>query len=250
MPTAPVPIAEQKIMRLKKTVAVALATALLATTAAVPAFAADTTTKQITIKANDAGNGYNQYLDGSDTPSEGFDTTKNTSTGTTEVIYKVTETYTWSIPKTIDFGADQGINKTVVVNTTGTGTEKTNVVYVEANTGSKVSVDKNVIPEGKKLQIKIKGENYDDTAGYRVKNGNNNYLGYTITKDSDNTNAALGNDVVLFAVDAGTNSHNENLTFKLTTNNSQDSNANISEVAGSYKDTLTFTATVENQTNG
>ena len=66
---------------------------------------------------------------------------KNTE-GTTTVKYTVTEGYTWSVPASIDFGKDAGINKTVEKSVVGTTTE-----------ASKVAVTKNNIPDGKKLQI-------------------------------------------------------------------------------------------------
>ena len=245
-------------MRLKKTVAVALATALLATTAAVPAFAADTTNK-ITVKANaDADGTYSKYLDDSTTADSTFDSTKDTSTGTTEVIYKVTETYTWSIPKTIDFGADAGVNKSVVGLSEDkiTQNSETNAtIYRDKNEDSVVKVTKNVIPAGMALTIKVDGgEHCDSVRGVRyliLENNESTKLRYQILKRDSNfpTSAdEFGVNSVVLTVNSGTNSGSQPLVFKLYTRDK--SNVDDSEFAGKYKDTLTFTATVENQTNG
>lgn len=236
-------------MRLKKTVAVALATAMLASVAAVPAFAES---NKITVKANDTG--YDQYLDGAteaNNTANSFNTASNTSKGTTEVVYKVTETYTWSIPKTIDFGADAGVNKSVIVlseDKTAQNSNESDKIYRTKNDDSVVKVTKNVIPENMTLTIKVSGENYDKTGStYRVKAENSStYLNYTIKKSEETSAQALTNNGTVLEVTSGIDEGSQALVFTLTTNSTTDG-SKIAEVAGSYKDTLTFTATVENQ---
>lgn len=160
-----------------------------------------------------------------------------TSSGTTEVKYVVTEAYTWSIPKTIDFGSNAGVNKTVTVSTTAGGALQ--------NDDSKVTVIKNVIPEGKTLTIKVGSTQYESTYRVKAENSNNTYLPYTIKKSEDASAQALTNNDTVLTLASGTNEYSQPLVFTLTTNSTTDSSKKISEVAGSYKDTLTFTATVE-----
>ena len=243
MPTAPVPIAEQKTMRLKKTVAVALATAMLASVAAVPAFAANTTNK-ITVKANDTG--YAQYLDDAETAdntANSFNTESDTSKGTTEVKYIVTEAYTWSIPKEIDFGTNVGVGQTVTVtkNADNQQESKTNV----KNEGSVVAVTTNVIPNNKKLEITATATHgTNNTQELKVESSEGATLGYEVTVGT----ATFKNGDVVLSVNAGTNTASADLKFKLTTQ-VQNANSNAAEIAGTYKGTITYTAEVKDQGN-
>lgn len=91
-------------------------------------------------------------------------------TGTTNVRYKVTESYAWSIPATIDFGENAGANNTSIVNATlaedgpGKKAEQETGAKTWKGTAPKVVVSKNVIGVGKTLKIAIDmGENYADT---------------------------------------------------------------------------------------
>ena len=77
--------------------------------------------------------------------------TTNDTTCNTTVKYEVTQGYEWSIHSAIDFGQDRGVNKSVVK---------------ESNT---VSVNKNIIPDGKKLNIKVKGSGANGT--FEIANG-------------------------------------------------------------------------------
>lgn len=65
-------------------------------------------------------------------------TTEPTS-ATTDVKYLVEDSYKWSIHPEIDFGKNAGINQHV------------------AKEGNNVEVTENIIPEGKKLNIKVAG---------------------------------------------------------------------------------------------
>ena len=65
------------------------------------------------------------------------------TTGTTQVKYAVTEGYEWSIPTMIDFDKDKGVKKTSLVEATA-----------DAGNAQKVMVTRNVIGDGKALQIR------------------------------------------------------------------------------------------------
>lgn len=133
----------------------------------------------------------------------------------TKVKYEVTEGYEWSIHSEIDFGKDKGVNKTV-----NNGDES------QKNT---VTVLKNIIPDGKKLQIIVTGSG--DKNAFTIANGNTK-LNYTIS--ANKSNIATGGTVL--EVPAGTNEGSKDLTFTLTTGDG------TSEVAGNYEGTVTYTA--------
>ena len=144
-------------------------------------------------------------------------TTDSTNTNTT-VKYEVTQGYEWSIHSAIDFGKDKGVNQTV------SSTETTN----------KVSVTKNIIPDGKKLEITVAGSGTN--SAFTIASGNTT-LGYAIKVDGSED--ALGVNGVVMDVAAGTNSTDKNLTFTLTTG------SGTAEVAGSYTGTVTYTASIK-----
>lgn len=161
-------------------------------------------------------------------------TSANNTTGTTTVKYAVTEGYTWSVPSEIDFSKDGGA-ESKTVNGTATNNEE-----------SKVSVSKNVITEGKKLKITAKGSG--SNGAFTIKNitdaQNSTYgseeLTYTIKVGESQT--ALVADGEVLTVAAGTNTANAALAFTLTTTNKS------AEVAGNYSGTVTYTASIVNQT--
>lgn len=136
-----------------------------------------------------------------------------TTTGMTDVKYAVTESYEWTIHSEIDFGENAGVNKSV---------EKT---------GNTVSVTKNIIPDGTKLQITVAGSGTD--GAFEIKNGSTP-LTYTVKK-GDNGISSGGS---VLDVSAGTNAADAALTFTLSTTTKG------AEVAGDYKGTVTYTATV------
>ena len=193
--------------KMNKVTAAVLAAAMIGAMA-VPAFAEDT----------------NQ-------PGKGSATVQTTS-GSTLVKYSVTEEYEWTIHDVIDFDKDKGISTTVVQ------TQDT------ANKAAKVAVSTNKIGDGKHLVIKVAGTS---TEGFKVKNGDTE-LGYTITKTAEEQDGtaitpftekvlALNGEVLKLA--AGTNTGEASLKFTLTTT------SNKAETAGDYKDTLTYTASIE-----
>lgn len=153
--------------------------------------------------------------------------TTNSTSASTDVKYEVNQGYTWSIHSEIDFGKDAGTSKTV---------EKAN------NT---VSVSNNIIPEGKKLQITVKGNNGgSDTAStgngeFAILSGSNTRLTYTIK--SGETNFSSGDSIL--DVNAGTNTDSKALTFTLSTT------TGAAEVAGSYTGKVIYTANIVDQNN-
>lgn len=137
------------------------------------------------------------------------------TTDSTTLKYYVTQEYEWSIHTEIDFGTDKA------------GTEST--VNKDADNGVKIT--KNIIPDGKKLSIKI-----DPKQEFTIANGNTK-LNYKVY----NANAATGNELTkgaeVVSADAGTNTASTAMTFVLSTN--------TTEVAGNYTGTITYTASIE-----
>lgn len=231
-------------MRLKKTVAVALATALLATTAAVPAFAAKT---EMAATGTLGENGTYTW------ETKNTETQATVDTPTTVVKYQVDATYEWTIPSEIDFKSNAGVGKTVTVST-GVTEDETAFTYKDKD--SVVKVTKNVIPEGKELVITAKGYYGADNekTGFKVATPEGATLTYKVMYGGmigldlpyvENDSDAVG----IMKVAAGTNSSEMNLFFQLTTQ-AQNKKGNASEIAGKYTGTLTYTAAVKDQKNG
>lgn len=175
-------------------------------------------------------------------------------TGTTNVCYKVTESYAWSIPATIDFGEDAGVNNTSTVeaklneNGPGKKAEQETGAKTWKGTAPKVVVSKNVIGVGKTLKIAIDmGENYADTfdktknkfyveAPKMTKAGASTTefetLYFTITKPAvgeGGTATTLDKtDNKVISVPSGTNTGEQALEFKLETT------TETAEKAGEY----------------
>lgn len=133
----------------------------------------------------------------------------------TTVKYAVTEGYEWTIHSEINFDKDAGAGAKTVV-----------------KEGNQVNVSKNVIPDGKTLNIAVKGSG--NNGEFEIANGNTK-LNYTI-KDGT-TNIVAGGDVLNLA--AGTNTGSKDLTFTLTTTDK------TAEVAGNYTGTVTYTASIK-----
>lgn len=144
-------------------------------------------------------------------------------TGSTNVTYTVEESYSWTVPNEVKFTADE-----------------------KELTGS-VTVTKCVINEGKTLKISIADSNSVDSStdtNFVL----TRYVGssasgsttrtYTVKKES----TGLKNSSEVMSVAAGAvsteGSHVQQLTFALNDVN------NIFETAGTYKGTLTFTASI------
>lgn len=165
----------------------------------------------------------------------------------TKVLYKVTESYAWSIPATIDFGENAGPeSKTRVVDAnleTGNGT----VAGATNGTAPKIMVTKNVIGAGKKLQITV-DTNFTDTNGEfyvetpeMTKTGPSTTkfekLYYTITKPAttgDPEKKLTGTENEVLSVPSGTNTAKQELVFTLTTTSA------TAEKAGTYEGHVAF----------
>lgn len=132
----------------------------------------------------------------------------------TTLNYQVSSRYDWIIHSSVDFGADAGANKTV------------------DRTGNQVKVLKNVIPEGKYLNISVKGSGVNDA--FTVSNGGSEVLNYDVSDD----NGAVGVNGNVLSVPAGTNTATQNMNFKLNTKKGS------AEVAGTYNGHVIYNAEV------
>ena len=137
-----------------------------------------------------------------------------TDSKTTTLNYEVSSRYDWMIHSAIDFGADAGTNQTVDRN------------------GNQVKVLKNVIPEGKYLNISVKGSGANDA--FTVDNGGSEVLNYDVSDD----NGAVGVNGNVLSVPAGTNTATQNMNFKLNTKKGS------AEVAGNYNGHVIYNAEV------
>lgn len=138
----------------------------------------------------------------------------------TTLNYEVGSHYQWEIHSDIDFGADAGANKTV------------------DRTGNKVNVLENVIPEGKYLNISVKGSGANDA--FTVDNGGSEVLNYDVSDD----NGAVGVNGNVLSVPAGTNTATQNMNFKLNTTKKS------AEVAGQYTGRVIYNASVGDKNGG
>ena len=207
----------------KKAAALLLAASLAVSVCAMPVFADDGTVTPPLNRGSASINNTNA--------------TAGIATGTTSVFYKVTERYTWSIPATIDFGENAGVNNTSTVeakldkNVNGEKAEQKGTEW--KGTAPKVTVTENVIGVGKTLKIAVDtGKNYADTfdktknkfyveSEFKKSESVSVYekLYFTITKTatgSTSTELNSGNDVVM-SVPSGTNAKEQALEFKLET---------------------------------
>lgn len=138
----------------------------------------------------------------------------------TTLNYEVGSHYQWEIHSDIDFGADAGVNQTV------------------DRTGNKVNVLENVIPEGKYLNISVKGSGVNDA--FTVSNGGSEVLNYDVSDD----NGAVGVNGNVLSVPAGTNTATQNMGFKLNTTKKS------AEVAGQYTGRVIYNASVGDKNGG
>lgn len=218
----------------KKAAALLLAASLAVSVCATPVFAADPAT----------------------TPSLPGTETTGTHSLSTNVQYKVKGGYTWSVPALIDFGEDAGgksqkrtVNATEAADkesTKATGTAETAGI---AGTAPKVFVTKNVIAPGKTLKINLKADGSafevktsedgkEATLKYKVKTTAETIDGAPMTPYTEKpVDAVNGTDIL--ALKAGKNTGDVALEFELTTA------ASKAEIAGTYTDTITFTARIE-----
>lgn len=202
------------------------------------------------------------------TPVMGSQLRKNTDTlgnngvvtGSTKVLYNVTESYAWSIPATIDFGENAGANNTSTVEA-NLGENATVIQAKNDGTGNwkgtapKVVVTKNVIGVGKKLQITFNTDYLDkDTGKFYVLASETTKPGDVSTEtqklyfkieknDTNKTELTRTNNEVL-SVDSGTNTAEQELVFTLTTAEGD----NAAEKAGNYVGHVVFQSKIEPRT--
>lgn len=146
---------------------------------------------------------------------EGGTLSSGAPSGATNLSYSVTQRYTITIPENFSSAGKEG-------------------------TGDVVLSAASLIESGKKLLIKVNGgEHY--SSGYRMQNGVDEYVAYTLSYKVGGetyTNISIENTEIL-SVNAGDQeAKTVNLKFNVT---------GTETVAGSYKDKLTFTVSVENQ---
>lgn len=220
----------------KKAAALLLAAALAVSVCATPVFADDTATTPTTPSMG------SQKRDNTNAPGG-----SGIVTGSTNVYYKVTESYAWSVPATIDFGENAGANNTSTVNATlnedgpGEKAKKENGGTALKGTAPKVVVSKNVIGIGKKLQITVSTDHYDNDQFYVEPAGTNERLYFTITKPAatGGTEQELtGTDNEVLRVPSGTNTANQELVFTLTTT------SETAEKAGDYEGYVAFSSKI------
>ena len=210
----------------KKAAALLLAASLAVSVCATPVFAEDAGTTPPKMGS---------------TSIDKTDEVGGVGTGNTNVYYKVTESYQWSVPATIDFGENAGANNTSTVNATlgknDTG-EKADADNQWKGSAPKIVVSKNVIGIGKKLQITV-NTNYYDNGEFYVLSGASEKLFYTVTKldaTGDTGEVLSKTNTNVLSVPSGTDTAEQKLEFKLETAKG----TNVSEKAGKYEGVVVF----------
>lgn len=230
------PHCRNTIMKLtKNAAALLLAASLAVSVCAMPVFAAD--------------------------PPEMGSTTVDSATalggktiGNTDVYYKVTESYTWSVPATIDFGEDAGANNTSTVEAKLTGNAKGTKAVKDTTddkwkgTAPKIMVTKNVIGVGKTLQITVGTDwldtNIDPNGKFYVATPDGaEKLYYTVIKPAEGEipDTPLDKrDNKVLSVPSGTYKKEQALEFKLETAKGE----NVAEKAGNYEGHVVFSSEI------
>ena len=154
---------------------------------------------------------------------------------TTSVTYTVSESYEWTVPKSIDF--------TSVANDTGNTDGTITATVAEAE--NKVVVKKNVIKANQSLVISAKGK---DDSKFVIVTSEGASLEYAIYTKASTENAEYNTTPITSAgqvltVPAGKVDY-VSLKFVLTK-----ADASV-EKAGSYSDTVTFSASLDPATTG
>lgn len=165
----------------------------------------------------------------------------------TKVYYKVTESYQWTVPATIDFGEDAGPQSQTRTVEANLGTGNGTAAGATNGTAPKVMVTKNVIGPGKNLRIYI-DTNFTENGKFYVetpkmtKDGPSQTeyekLYYTITKP-DATGSVTGKELTgteneVLKVPSGTDTDEQELVFTLTTTSKN------AEQAGTYNGHVFF----------
>ena len=174
------------------------------------------------------------------------DGTDNNAPTATEVTYKVDCSYTWSIPKNIDFGSNAGINAKPVVNANqAEDTASQKAEKTTPGTAPRVCVTENIIDVGKTLKISIDTTNtttYEsvDDKGFYVKAGEEK-LYFTIIKPATTGVAEkklIAGDSEVLSVPSGKYADEQNLVFTLSTATGD----GAAEKAGTYNGSVAFKA--------
>ena len=227
----------------KKAAALLLAAALAVSVCATPVFADDTGTTTTPTKGSNVVNS-------STTPAGVL-----IGIGNTKVVYKVTESYTWTVPATIDFGENAGVNQKPKVTTNVDQNENLTATGTAAGTGNswagtapKIMVTKNVIGVGKNLQITVDTDYTDTNGKFYVETPKMTAAGasetefeklyYTITKPAtatgDPEKNLTGDEKEVLRVPSGTNTSEQVLVFTLETT------SKAAEQAGTYNGHVIF----------
>lgn len=219
----------------KKAAALLLAASLAVSVCATPVFATATTPPEmgpLTV------NGTNSFGIG---------------VGHTTVLYKVTESYSWSVPTTIDFGENAGVGNTSTVEanlsgSTAKGEKAQQDGKAWKGTAPRVEVIKNVIGVGKHLQITVdtgknNGTTFKDNKFYVETTDTHEELYFDIYKPAAGGNRTnLSDDgYKVLAVPSGTNTSSQDLLFALST---AENTANAAEKAGEYKGQVVFSSRI------
>ena len=212
----------------KKAAALLLAASLAVSVCATPVFAAEETGSH-----------------------EGSNKVGETSANT-EVTYRVDCSYTWTIPKKIDFGANAGVDQTRIVEAINGDKDAANKPATDNGTAGKGNVPKvrvtsNIINDDKTLHISIDTTTTTDGTTYDA--GKKEF--YVVTGTTDPTMAqklyftiAKSNpasttwDVAtqpVLTVPAGTPTGKQELRFTLST-----ANGGTAEKAGTYNGKVVF----------
>lgn len=169
----------------------------------------------------------------------------------TKVYYKVTESYQWTVPATIDFGEDAGVGNTSTVEAK-LGKDESGVQAKKSadntwkGTAPKVTVTKNVIGPGKNLQITIDTD-YTEGGKFYVETPKMTAAGpsqteyeklyYTIAKPATaggNKEELTTNKNEVLRVPSGQATDEQELVFTLTTT------TKAAEQAGTYEGHVFF----------
>lgn len=215
----------------KKAAALLLAASLAVSVCATPVFAAEMGSQEV---------------NGSNPTGAGV--------GHTQVLYKVTESYTWSVPITIDFGENAGVDNTSTVEAKlGGSTAKGEQAKNDGNnkwkgTAPKVMVTKNVIGVGKNLKIAVdtgdhSATSFENDKFYVETSDTHEKLYFTIAKPAapGGTGEKLTKtENVVLSVPSGTNTADQELVFELETAKG----TNVAEKAGSYEGLVAFYSSI------
>lgn len=145
----------------------------------------------------------------------------------TTLKYVVTESYEWSIHSDVNFGNDKDFD----------------IEIKGILSDNCISVTKNVIPEGKKLSIKVNGDGENGTFTIRSKNGNGKVsIPYTVT--SKGHPDVFKPFAEVLSVVAGENTKSAEMNFVLL--NFPPTEEAPAEIAGNYLGYITYTASIVN----